>query len=456
MEPDILLEHVTKTFSLYGRTLDRVREWADPSGGKRHREFHALKDVCLEVPRGETLGIVGRNGSGKSTLLKIVAGIMTPTSGVRRVRGRVSALLELASGFNPDYTGVENVYLNGAILGHSRAEVDRRLDEILSFADIGVFARQPVRTYSSGMLVRLAFAVAVTVDPEILVVDEALAVGDASFQRKCYARIRRLIDDGRTVLLVSHNFAVVTQVCRRAVLLDAGEIILDGRPKVVRAFYFKLSAAAGGDPAQVRKEIAALPRGGAGADDPAPAAPSIAAGDLAEDAIASGESADGFTDDLTPPSLVQARVPGIEVSGVEIRNEAGDAVNRLTVDATYTFSFRVKFGVEATGVRFGSIVRTVAGATVSTAHAPDGSLRRVERVPAGDEMEASWRFRCRLLAGTYFADVFVQGSVDGGPPALLYRIADAAVFEVPGDPDSPYGGIVHLDQRAEVRKVDRP
>lgn len=199
----------------------------------RYRDFHALRNVSFSVKRGESVGIIGRNGSGKSTLLQIIAGTLLPTTGSVKVTGRIAALLELGSGFNPDFTGRENVYLNGAVLGLSRREVDDRFDQIASFADIGDFIEQPVKTYSSGMLMRLAFAVQTALDLEILIVDEALAVGDAPFQAKCFARMRALIEKGTSILLVSHDIGTIRNFCRRAICLSGGVTVATGVAKDV-------------------------------------------------------------------------------------------------------------------------------------------------------------------------------------------------------------------------------
>jgi lipopolysaccharide transport system ATP-binding protein len=206
------------------------------------RNFFALKDVSLEIRRGESFGIIGKNGSGKSTLLQILAGILTPTSGSVTVNGKVAALLELGSGFNPDFTGRENVYMNAAIRGMSAEETDARFDEIEAFADIVDFIDQPTKTYSSGMLVRLAFAVAVCVGPEILIVDEALSVGDVFFQQKCFQRIHEMLDSGTTLLFVSHDTTAVQNLCNRAILLQNGEAIFEGPPEEVASRYYASSS----------------------------------------------------------------------------------------------------------------------------------------------------------------------------------------------------------------------
>ncbi len=206
-----------------------------------YRDFHALKDVSFQIRRGEATGIIGRNGSGKSTLLQLIAGTLTPTSGTVAVNGRVSALLELGSGFNPDFTGRENVFLNGAILGLSRAEMEARYAEITAFADIGDFVDQPVKTYSSGMLMRLAFAVAVNVQPDILIIDEALSVGDVFFTQKCFQRIREIVHRGATLIFVSHDMGSVQNLCDRALLLHKGSLVFDGAPEDCVSRYFNLN-----------------------------------------------------------------------------------------------------------------------------------------------------------------------------------------------------------------------
>lgn len=238
-ETIISLKNVSKCFKRYTRPVDRLKEILLP-GKSRADEFWALRDINLEVPEGQTLGIVGRNGSGKSTLLQIIAGTLTPTIGEVRVNGRVSALLELGSGFNPEFTGRQNVFFNGRLLGLSQKEIEDRFDEIAGFADIGDFIDQPVKTYSSGMFVRLAFAVAVNVAPEILIVDEALAVGDVVFQHRCMRRMRNLMESGVTTLFVSHDSGAVKTLCNWAVMIHEGKIYTSGLPNAVIIDYMKL------------------------------------------------------------------------------------------------------------------------------------------------------------------------------------------------------------------------
>ena len=224
---------VSKRFELYDKPSDRLKQMLFGRFGKQFfREFWALRDVSFDVRRGECVGIIGRNGAGKSTLLQIITGTLAPTKGTVETHGRVAALLELGSGFNPDFTGRENVYLNGSILGLTKAEIDARYDEIVAFADIGEFIDQPVKSYSSGMMVRLAFAVIAHVDADILIVDEALSVGDAFFQQKCMRFMRKFMEE-HTVLFVSHDTAAVTSFCQTGVLLEHGEIKMRDEAKNV-------------------------------------------------------------------------------------------------------------------------------------------------------------------------------------------------------------------------------
>ena len=233
------LKNVSKCYKQYARPVDRLKE-IFLLGKSRAKEFWALRDINLEVFKGETLGIIGQNGSGKSTLLQIIAGTLMPTMGEIHVNGRVSALLELGSGFNPEFTGQQNVFFNGQILGLSRGQIEARFDDIAAFAEIGDFINQPVKTYSSGMIVRLAFAVVANTEPNILIVDEALAVGDAKFQARCMKRIRQLKEQGVTILFVSHDSSSVKMLCQRAALMSHGRMLEIGEPKEVVNHYIAI------------------------------------------------------------------------------------------------------------------------------------------------------------------------------------------------------------------------
>lgn len=236
----IKLEHITKVYKLYSRNRDRLKDSLGLTKKKCYSEHYALKDVSMTIRRGETVGIIGVNGSGKSTILKIITGVLSATGGTMEIDGRISALLELGAGFNMEYTGLENVYLNGTMLGFTEKEIEERLQDILDFADIGEFIHQPVKTYSSGMFVRLAFAVAINIDPEILIVDEALSVGDVFFQAKCYHKFEEFKKLGKTILFVSHDLTSIAKYCDRVVLLHRGVKLAEGSPKDMVNMYKKL------------------------------------------------------------------------------------------------------------------------------------------------------------------------------------------------------------------------
>ena len=236
----IAVDHVSKMYKIYDKPMDRLKESLGLSRQKKYKEHFALDDVSFQVHQGETVGIIGTNGSGKSTILKIITGVLNPTAGEVRVNGRISALLELGAGFNGEYSGIENVYLNGNMIGFSREEIDAKMDDILSFADIGEFVHQPVKTYSSGMFVRLAFAVAINIEPEILIVDEALSVGDVFFQAKCYRKFEEFKEMGKTILFVSHDLSSIGKYCDRVVLLNQGHKLAEGGAKDMVNLYRKV------------------------------------------------------------------------------------------------------------------------------------------------------------------------------------------------------------------------
>lgn len=241
MSKDVIkVENLTKMYKLYDKPMDRIKEAFSRKGKVRYKEHYALHNINFTVKQGETVGIIGTNGSGKSTILKIITGVLSPTEGKVTVDGRISALLELGAGFNPEYNGIENIYLNGTMLGYSREEMTEKLDEIIDFADIGEFIYQPVKTYSSGMFVRLAFAVAINIEPEVLIVDEALSVGDVFFQAKCFRKFEEFKANNKTILFVSHDLSSINKYCDRAILLNKGHKVEEGTPKDIIDIYKKI------------------------------------------------------------------------------------------------------------------------------------------------------------------------------------------------------------------------
>ncbi|MET0230857.1 MAG: ABC transporter ATP-binding protein [Rhodanobacteraceae bacterium] len=421
-EPAIRLRGVGKTYSIYERPHHRLLAMLTGSRWRTwHRDFHALRGVDLEIARGETLGLIGRNGSGKSTLLQIVSGILAPTTGTCETRGRIAALLELGAGFNPEFTGRENVFLNGTVLGLTRDEIERRFDTIVAFADVGDFIDQPVKTFSSGMFIRLAFAVAINVEPDILIIDEALAVGDEAFQRKCYARIQRIRENGATVVFVSHSAGTVAELCDRVALLDAGELLALGPPKPVVSRYHKLLYAPAADAPSVRAALRdEFERG------------EIASATTLEPAHASvvreAEGDDGYLDASLVPGSLRYASQGAQIGGANIRTLDGRAVNVLRAGHRYVYAYRVRFERAASLVRFGMMIRTVSGLEIGgAASATHG--RGLDLVEEGTEANVSFAFRCLLAPGTYFLNAGVLGRLDGDE-VFLDRVVDASMFRV--------------------------
>jgi ABC-type polysaccharide/polyol phosphate transport system ATPase subunit len=229
----IRVKNLTKVYHLYDKPVDRLKEALHPKRKSYHYDFYALDDVSFEIKKGETVGIIGKNGAGKSTLLKMITGVLTPTSGEVEVNGKIASLLELGAGFNPEMTGIENIYLNGTIMGFTKEEVDAKVDAILEFADIGEFIHQPVKMYSSGMFARLAFSVAINVEPDVLIVDEALSVGDMLFQQKCLIRMKKMKEKGATILFVSHSLIQVRTLCEQAIYIADGKLLTKGLANVI-------------------------------------------------------------------------------------------------------------------------------------------------------------------------------------------------------------------------------
>jgi len=421
----IRVDALGKSFPVYDKPHHRLMQMITPGPKDRwYRTFRALKDVSFEVRRGETVGIVGRNGSGKSTLLQLICGTLTPTTGTVQAHGRIAALLELGAGFNPDFTGRENVYLNGSLLGLTRQELDERFDDIVTFADIGEFIEQPVKSYSSGMYVRLAFAVAINVTPDILVIDEALSVGDEAFQRKCFARIDTIRDAGATVLFVSHSAGSVIELCDRALLLDRGELIAKGTPKHVISHYHKLIYA----PADKREAVRESIRNGAVV--PSEALPADGVAKLIE--IAESEDEACFEEDLSPQSTVRYVSRGATIEDPHIETPQGRRVNVLRYRQEYVYTYRVSVQRAAAAVRFGMMIKTIAGFELGGGVSmPYGTSELI--VAPGQSFVVRFRFQARLASGTYFMNAGVTALEEDGE-TYLDRIVDAAMFRVMPDP----------------------
>ncbi|MFV3406709.1 ABC transporter ATP-binding protein [Pseudomonas sp. NY15463] len=396
-----------------------------------YKEFVALDGVSLVINKGETVGIVGRNGSGKSTLLQIICGTLTPSSGEVLTHGRIAALLELGAGFNPDFSGRENVFMNAAVLGLSDVEIAERFASIEAFAEIGDFIDQPVKNYSSGMKVRLAFAVAINVDPQILIVDEALAVGDELFQRKCYARIENIKAQGATILFVSHASNTVLSLCDRAILLDAGRKLSEGSPKAVVGLYQRLLNAPPDKAGEIRQRLL---------DGQGEVVPS---GDLPR---ASSELVAAPGEDYLDPHLVSKTALSYESRGAYISspmiiNAHGQQVNCLKAGERYRYQYLVKFERSANNVRFGMLVKTTTGVELGGATSAKQVFDGISHVEAGSVLLMEYSFVCRLNEGVYFLNAGVSGDCGEGFHHL-HRLVDALCFRVNPQPDRFGLGVV--------------
>jgi len=430
----INVKKVCKNFHIYDAPLDRLLENFFPRL-ERHKKFHALTDITLKVGRGETVGIIGRNGAGKSTLLQIICGTLMPSSGDVVVNGRVAALLELGSGFNSEFTGRENVYMNAAILGLKEEEIDERFADIVEFADIGEYLDQPVRTYSSGMYMRLAFAVAINSSPDILIVDEALSVGDEAFQRRCFSRLLQIKNEGGTIFFVSHSASLVVQLCDRAILLDHGELLLSGQPKMVVSNYHKLMFASEDRAAVLRqefKEDAELKKDSNESDT---------AGRKEESLSETTEKyRDLYDPTLVSKSTVKYERQGAEINDPHIETLMGERVNVLSRGQQYDYVYDIRFNDEAYQVRWGTMVKTVTGLEIGglLSH-PVG--QGVEYVNSGHTINARLRFRCSLLPGVYFMNAGVVGIVNGAE-VFLDRIMDVLMFRIQPEANLKVVGVV--------------
>lgn len=435
MLPDIAIaiaiaaNGLAKSYHIYDKPIDRIRQGLWHGKKQLYREFHALKGVSFTIARGETVGIVGRNGSGKSTLLQLICGTLAPSQGDIEIRGRVAALLELGAGFNPEFTGKENVYLNASIMGMTDDEIGGRFDQIAAFADIGSFMEQPVRTYSSGMYVRLAFATAINVEPDILIIDEALSVGDEAFQRKCFSRIQEIKSRGCTVLFVSHAASAVMELCDRAILLDAGEILLSGTPKQVITQYHRLIYS---PPDRIHAIRASIQK---------PIHNPISSEEYGASREEKANANKAFLDPhLIPQSTLEYESRGALIRSPRITTTSGEPVNVLARGKDYIYIYDVYFSQPAWLVRCGTMIKTISGLELGGLMTHPVGQGEAYMAP-GTTMTPEFRFRCNLMPGVYFMNAGVAGTKDG-EDVFLHRIVDAIMFRVQPESDITISGIV--------------
>ena len=402
----ISVNDVSKMYKLYDNPMDRLKESLGLSRKKKYKEHYALNHVSFQVHKGETVGIIGTNGSGKSTILKIITGVLSPTAGEIAVNGRISALLELGAGFNGEYSGLENVYLNGSMIGFSREEIDAKLQSILDFADIGDFIYQPVKTYSSGMFVRLAFAVAINIDPEILIVDEALSVGDVFFQAKCYRKFEEFKEMGKTILFVSHDLSSIGKYCDRVVLLNKGEKLAEGGAKEMVNLYRAENAEAGQD--------GQLTDGTAGEN-------------VSKKEHAGGGRAMKDSLNLNPKVLEYGSKLG-EIVDFAIRDDTGMITNVIEKGKEFSVQMKVRFQADVNDPIFAFTLKDLKGTEIT------GTNTMYEHTPvkpqkAGDVREITFKQIMPLEAGEYMLCLGCTGYKDGDF-TVFHRLYDVCNLTV--------------------------
>lgn len=417
----IKVEHINKVYKLYERPKDRLKESLGLSKSKLYKEHYALEDVSFSVEKGETVGIIGTNGAGKSTVLKIITGVLNPTKGDVEVNGRISALLELGAGFNMEYTGIENVYLNGTMIGFSKEEIDEKLQDILDFADIGDFAYQPVKTYSSGMFVRLAFAVAINIEPEILIVDEALSVGDVFFQTKCFKKFEEFKKMGKTILIVSHDLGSIGKYCDRVILLNQGTKMAEGNPKEIIGLYKRL----------------------------------LVGQDLEQIAEKNIESRN--TDDVEWKSHYQLN-PNIKESGNKKAEVVDFAIvdenecygNSLIKGSSFTIKIKVQFYENIEKPVFSYSLCNVKGVVI-TGTGTEYEHLELEPVHAGETYIVCFEQDMFLQGGEYFLSVACGEQIDG-KVSICHQLTEICNITVISDKNTV--GFYDMNTEAKIRKVE--
>ena len=419
----ITVDHVSKLYKLYDKPSDRFKEAMGLTKKKLYREHYALRDVSFDVKRGESIGIIGTNGSGKSTMLKIITGVLNPTEGQVNVNGRISALLELGAGFNGEYSGIENVYLNGTMNGFSREEIDARMDDILRFADIGEFVNQPVKTYSSGMFVRLAFAVAINIEPEILIVDEALSVGDVFFQAKCFRKFEEFREMGKTLLMVSHDLSSISKYSDKVILLNQGTMVDKGEPKYIVDLYKRFLVHQEGDPEAEKKQKEAAAAAALGEQEAA----KKAAEEQKEQEVA-GLALDGGSGFRMNPNVLEYGEKRAEIIGVAIYDEKGLCTNTLEKGTRFRIVMQVKFHEEVQEPICAYTVKDARGTEITGTNTMYEQSDIKPKKP-GDVITVTFEQELNLQGGEYLLSFGCTGYRDADFH-VYHRLYDACSLTV--------------------------
>ncbi len=455
----IKTHNLSKVYKLYEKNSDRLKEALNPFGKKYHSIFDALSSISFTVGKGEVLGIIGRNGAGKSTLLKIISGILTQSKGQCIVKGRVSALLELGTGFNPELTGIENIHFNSIIKGFSTEEIKAKMGRIIDFADIGQFMYQPIKMYSSGMRARLGFAMAIHIDPEILVVDEALSVGDELFKRKCYARMQQFLDEGKTILFVTHSLSTINELCTRAILLDKGELILDGHPKFVTTHYLKLLYSTLRERPFVRESIVKLNSdiekkeeySRTLIDEELEIESDKLSYDNDRKKLEVGNMEPFYIESFQSQTEIKHKCPAVDIFDLEIQTPEGRKVNALVMNEDYICTFKIRFNVSMQFVSLNVKIRSIKGINIAGIRFPKNNSD-FPHVKKGESYRFDWRFTCRLVPKSYFINITL-GNFSNGEKNQILHLADALAFKVQ-DMEHCSLGIVDLDNTCQLTRLD--
>ncbi len=442
----IRVQDVSKMYKLYNRNRDRIMDAFGLSKQPRYREHYALNNLSFDVKRGETVGIIGTNGAGKSTILKIITGVLNATSGDVLIEGRISALLELGAGFNMEYTGIENVYLNGTMMGYTREEIDKKMDDILTFADIGDFVYQPVKTYSSGMFVRLAFAVAINIDPEILIVDEALSVGDVFFQNKCYKKFDDFKKLGKTILFVSHDLGSISKYCDRVVLLDHGKKLSEGTPKDMINIYKKLMTGTAVEDALKASEENDVDNK-AGEDE---------SENKSNDATIKRSITDVTDSELwrsnfvINPDLNEYGSRKAEIIDFAILDSDDILTNSIMKGDTFTIKSKVHFNEDIKDPIFTYTFKNVKGVDITGTNTMYEKTY-VEQAKAGDEYVVSFTQEMNLQGGDYLLSMSCTGYDDKGELVAYHRLYDVLNITVVSDKNTV--GFYDMNSKVRLEKV---
>lgn len=440
----IQVQDVSKIYKLYDKPIDRLKESLSLTHKNYHKDFFALSDISFNVKKGETVGIIGTNGSGKSTILKIITGVLTPTSGQVRVSGVISALLELGAGFNMDYTGIENIYMNGTMMGFSKKQMDEKLPDILEFADIGDFVYQPVKTYSSGMFVRLAFALSINVEPEILIVDEALSVGDVFFQSKCYRRMEEIRKNGTTILMVTHDMGSVIKYCDRVVLLNKGHYVAEGAPGKMVDLYKKILANQMDD---LEEELLEMNDFSGGMDEEDSIKNTAPAEQAEAKLVHSGLMKDKIT---INPNRTEYGNGKAEIYDLGMFDERGNLTNLLLKGEYFTIKEKIRFHDSIQAPIFTYTIKDKKGADLTGTNTMfEGA--EIRPVKNGDEYEVNFRQKMTLQGGEYLLSMSCTG-FEQGEHTVYHRLYDVANITVISNKNT----VGVYDMESEVEAVLKP